>query len=197
MTRCLPVLLIALFLGACASENVFVLLPDEDGGVGAIEVSNASGSQRIDQPRQATRVAAETRAPAAPETLSETEIVATWGAALRASAPQPRTFILYFELGSDSLTPESQAQLPSIKASIRDFPAPEIAVTGHTDRVGKEDYNARLALQRANLIRDMLVAEGLDTGLIEVSSHGEGNPLVPTPDETPEPRNRRVEVTVR
>jgi len=32
---------------------------------------------------------------------------------------------------------------------------------------------------------------------ITIESHGEKNPLVPTPDDTEEPRNRRVEVTVR
>ena len=46
-------------------------------------------------------------------------------------------------------------------------------------------------------MRDLLVAAGLDAALVEVASHGESNPLVPTPDNTAEARNRRVEVTVR
>ena len=50
---------------------------------------------------------------------------------------------------------------------------------------------------RAERVRDLLIAEGLDPTLIEVDSHGENNPLIPTADEIAEPRNRRVEVTVR
>jgi outer membrane protein OmpA-like peptidoglycan-associated protein len=46
-------------------------------------------------------------------------------------------------------------------------------------------------------VRDLLVAEGIDPAMIQVTSHGEENPLVPTEDEVAEPRNRRVEVTVR
>ena len=38
---------------------------------------------------------------------------------------------------------------------------------------------------------------GLDASLMVVTSHGEADLLVPTPDETPEPRNRRVEIAVR
>ena len=43
----------------------------------------------------------------------------------------------------------------------------------------------------------VLVSAGLSLGQIEVGSHGESNLLVPTADNVNEPRNRRVEVTVR
>ena len=43
----------------------------------------------------------------------------------------------------------------------------------------------------------LLAAEGIDPGALEITSHGEANPLVPTGDNVSEPRNRRVEVTVR
>jgi outer membrane protein OmpA-like peptidoglycan-associated protein len=41
------------------------------------------------------------------------------------------------------------------------------------------------------------VQAGLDASTVEVTSHGETDLLVKTPDETPEPRNRRVEIAVR
>jgi outer membrane protein OmpA-like peptidoglycan-associated protein len=63
--------------------------------------------------------------------------------------------------------------------------------------VGRAESNARLALDRAEAIRAELLRVGIDRALISVTSHGESNPLVATPDETDEPRNRRVEVTVR
>ena len=46
-------------------------------------------------------------------------------------------------------------------------------------------------------MRDLLVEAGLDVTLIAVTSAGEGELLIRTPDETPEPRNRRVEIAVR
>lgn len=75
--------------------------------------------------------------------------------------------------------------------------APEVSVIGHTDTTGPAALNAALGLQRAMAIRDLLVEAGLAADLIDVVSHGEADLLVPTPDDTAEPRNRRVEVTVR
>ena len=68
----------------------------------------------------------------------------------------------------------------------------EVAVAAAIDRYGLD------ALERSGMfVRDLLVQIGVNSAMIEVSSHGKNNLLVPTPDQTPEPRNRRVEVTVR
>ena len=54
--------------------------------------------------------------------------------------------------------------------------------------------NVPISIERANAVRDLLVKEGIDPAIIEVTSHGEENPLIPTADEVAEPRNRRVEI---
>jgi outer membrane protein OmpA-like peptidoglycan-associated protein len=41
------------------------------------------------------------------------------------------------------------------------------------------------------------VSAGLDASTIDVTSHGDADLLIQTPDETLEPRNRRVEIAVR
>lgn len=197
MLRFLLIPLILLSVAACAGSNRFVLLEEEDGSVGAITIENEGGSQTIDQARVATEVASATAAPSAPEEISQEEIDKTWGATLEASPLKPRSFLLYFIRGTDILTEESRRQLPDIVDSIKEFAAPEVAVVGHTDRTGSAAGNARLALERAEAIRDSLVQAGLDPSLIEVDSHGEANPVVPTDDGVAEPKNRRVEVTVR
>jgi outer membrane protein OmpA-like peptidoglycan-associated protein len=46
-------------------------------------------------------------------------------------------------------------------------------------------------------VHDVLIAAGLAPWTIEVTSHGEADLLVKTPDNTSGPRNRRVEITVR
>ncbi len=197
MLRIVLTFALLLTLAACAGQNRFVLLEEEDGSVGAITVQNQGGSQTIERAGEGTQVASAEAPPSAPEAVSEEEIEQTWGAALQASPLKPRSFLLYFITGTDILTEESRRHLPDILASIQEYPAPEVSVTGHTDTVGRAESNARLALDRAEAIRAELLRVGIDRALISVTSHGESNPLVATPDETDEPRNRRVEVTVR
>jgi adhesin transport system outer membrane protein len=70
-------------------------------------------------------------------------------------------------------------------------------VVGHSDTQGAAQANEALALQRAGAIAEQLRQLGLQGTTIVVESHGERNLLVATPDDTPEPRNRRVEITLR
>jgi outer membrane protein OmpA-like peptidoglycan-associated protein len=63
--------------------------------------------------------------------------------------------------------------------------------------MGDPGANLALGLRRAISVRDILVEAGLAPSTIAVSSHGEADLLVKTPNNTPGPRNRRVEITVR
>jgi outer membrane protein OmpA-like peptidoglycan-associated protein len=197
MLRPLLIPLVLLSLAACAGNNRFVLLEEEDGSVGAIVVENEAGSQTVNQARTATKVASATATPGTPEAVSQAEIDKTWGASLRASPLKPRAFLLYFITGTDMLTELSRSQFPFILDSLKEFPAPEVSIIGHTDRTGSAEGNARLALDRAEKVRELLLGDGLDPAVITVDSHGETNPVVPTDDGVAEPKNRRVEVMVR
>ena len=73
----------------------------------------------------------------------------------------------------------------------------EILVVGHTDRVGSVESNDKLSLQRANAIAALLRSAGLPAELVTAVGRGERQPLVPTPDEVAEPRNRRAEIIIR
>jgi outer membrane protein OmpA-like peptidoglycan-associated protein len=109
----------------------------------------------------------------------------------------PRQFTLYFLFESDTLTDESRALLPQILEAARTRPFPDVAVIGHTDTAGTSAGNFELGLRRANAIRSRLVEAGVDRALIDVTSHGEADLLVKTADEVADPRNRRVEITIR
>jgi outer membrane protein OmpA-like peptidoglycan-associated protein len=87
--------------------------------------------------------------------------------------------------------------LPKIVESAAKRPGVDVSIIGHTDTAGKADINEGLALQRALATADLLKAKGLKADALSVESHGERNLLVKTPDETPEPRNRRVEISIR
>jgi hypothetical protein len=146
MLRPLLISLVLLSLAACAGNNRFVLLEEEDGSVGAIVVENEAGSQTINQARTATKVASATATPGTPEAVSQAEIDKTWGASLQASPLKPSTFLFYFITGTDTLTEQSRSQFPFILDSLKEYPAPEVSIIGHTDRTGSAENNARLAL---------------------------------------------------
>jgi len=63
--------------------------------------------------------------------------------------------------------------------------------------MGAARTNLELGMNRATAVYRILIQVGFDPNTIEIRSHGESDPLVKTPDETPEPRNRRVEISVR
>ena len=111
--------------------------------------------------------------------------------------PAPRHFTLHFRFESDALTAESAALVPEILRTVKELAVPEVVVVGHTDTMGDPKANLALGLKRAISVRGILVDAGLASSVVEATSHGEADLLVKTPDNTAEPRNRRVEITVR
>ena len=179
------------------TQATVVLLPDsETGATGRSHVSNSSGSVDLTAAREST-IAQSDRRPAAVIVMSESDIKRLFGDALAALPPAPRHFTLYFKFDSDELTDDSRALLPQILATVKERSAPEVAIVGHTDTKGNARANIGLGLKRAAMVRDQLVKVGLNASLIDISSHGEGDLLVATSNEIPEPRNRRVEISVR
>ena len=186
-------LLLPAILCACAPQNYVVLL--DSGKPGAITVKNQTGEQVLDRPGQAVAIADRTSTPES-VALSEPEVKKIWADALAYEPPSPVSFILYFILDTTNLTPESRAELPKVLDVIKRRPAPEVAVTGYTDRSGTAEYNYDLGLRRAEAVRRDIEAIGVPGSLINVASYGAANPLVETAQPY-EPRNRRVEITVR
>jgi len=182
---------------AAPHPTLVVLLPDPETRVtGRAIVSNEFGSTDLATPR-AGSLATATAAPGAVRTIDEDEVNRVFGAALAGLPPAPRHFTLQFKFESDALTDASAALIPEILAAVKAIAVPEVAVVGHTDTMGDAKANLALGLKRAMTVRNILVQAGLAASTIDVSSHGEADLLVKTRDKTPEPRNRRVEISVR
>jgi outer membrane protein OmpA-like peptidoglycan-associated protein len=81
--------------------------------------------------------------------------------------------------------------------AVRERPVPDLIIIGHTDTTGTSAANVELGRTRALMVRGLLVEAGVNAAVIEVASHGESDLQVQTADETLEPRNRRVEISVR
>jgi outer membrane protein OmpA-like peptidoglycan-associated protein len=182
---------------AIPGQSVIALLPDpESGTVGRAVVSNPAGIVDLTSARESTTVTPN-QPPTPVAVLSEADVTRLFGDALAALPMAPEHFVLYFRFESNELTDASLALLPKVLDAVRQHPFPDVAVVGHTDTTGASAVNAELGLRRATAIRTRLIEAGITASMIEVTSHGEADQLVKTADEVPEPRNRRVEITVR
>lgn len=177
-------------------QDLIVLLQDSDTRTtGAAGVSNSLGSVDLAAERDAALVKPNS-APVLTR-LSAAEVESMFGEALSALPPAPQRFTLLFRFESDELTDQSQALIPRVLAAVKEHAVQDVIVIGHTDTMGTQQANYSLGLKRAMMVRNLLVSSGLNVASIEVTSVGELDPLVKTPDDTPEPRNRRVEIAVR
>lgn len=190
-------LLAALIAAACGPTTQVILLPNPDGKVGSLEVTDKKGSQTLDQAWQSTETSALTGAQGKPKVIGEQQARAAVRQALEAEPMAPATFVMQFTSGSSDLTPESLRLLPDVLEAVRVRKSTDIIVSGHTDTVGSDEYNQQLSLRRAKSVANVLMSKGVPRDSIEITYHGKGNPLVPTPDGVSEPRNRRVEITIR
>lgn len=187
------VLALAALLSACAGPRSYVaLLTSPDGTLGKVTVTSPQGSQVLTQDH--TAAALDGKSP--PFEVTPEKIQKDFGAALGARPPLPEQFLLYFNQGSE-LTAESKLVLERLLARAKTRTSLDISVIGHTDTQGASAANQALALERANAMAEQLRSLGLQDAVMAVESHGERNLLVPTADEVAEPRNRRVEITLR
>jgi len=194
------ILLVAGLLGACASgppksREFVVLVPDYDGKVGAVVITSAQGKSTLDKPYMAARYEDGGKVETAP--VAQEEVRKTFAMAIAVQPVRPVSFLLYFQEGTDEYTAESKVAFEKIFPEIARRKAAEVAVIGHTDTVGRTEFNDTLSLRRAERVRNDFVDRGIPTIAINVAGRGEREPIVPTADEVSEPRNRRVEINVR
>jgi len=190
--RSFVILVATLIFTGCASNSYVVLLKSPDGTTGKVTVSGKSGEQVLTVAGQ--RVPLDGSESAKPE--SEKEMKADFGEAIAALPKLPVRYLLYFTDGV-ALTKASEALFPAIIAEADSRPAVDLSVIGHTDTVKSDEYNDQLALKRATRVAELLKEKGLKYHAMTIEWHGKRNLLIQTPDNTYEPKNRRVEVSVR
>jgi outer membrane protein OmpA-like peptidoglycan-associated protein len=184
------------------SQGLVVLLPEPDGRATALEVRQpdarvaAGGAEAVTlaRPYAAARLSS---AGPEPYTASAQEVQARFGAALAAMPAAPARFTLHFVEGRDDFTEASRRQIDGILAEIARRPVADVVVIGHTDTVGSDAFNDALSRQRAEVVRNALLARGLAAAQVQAVGRGKRELAVPTADGVAEPRNRRVEIQVR
>jgi OOP family OmpA-OmpF porin len=121
-----------------------------------------------------------------------------------AAAPEPAqasgpavNLTVNFANGSAVLTPEAMRTLDELGQALasKDLAGYRFRIEGHTDTVGSPQYNKALSERRADAVVDYVAKKfGVAASRMQAVGMGEDGLLVPTPPQTPEPRNRRVEV---
>lgn len=114
-------------------------------------------------------------------------------AAEPAPAPKALALPVQFSFDSAEILPSARAQLDALAEGVRMLPKDRlVAIEGHTDALGGEDYNARLSMRRAQSVRRYLVAQhGIEPSRLRAIGMGEYEPL---PGRAPlAPENRRVQ----
>jgi len=101
-----------------------------------------------------------------------------------------------FAPGQAALRPEAKSSLGRIVAFVNKDPAKAIRIEGHTDGRGNADANQVLSQQRADAVRDALIAAGVAANRITSVGLGEGQPVDSNDSEQGRARNRRVDVVL-
>ena len=99
-----------------------------------------------------------------------------------------------FRSGSFDLLPGARERLAKVSGIVLAYPTLHVAIEGHTDSIGSDDYNQQLSERRAQAVRDYFVQQGINSAAVEARGYGKTEPIAT--NDTPEGRqqNRRVEL---
>lgn len=118
------------------------------------------------------------------------------GSAIRYEGPVLCTYSIQFEPDSYAILPDSFPALDAIGQALIKPPlnAAIISIEGHTDIVGKPDYNLRLSERRAWSVKSYLVEKfGIDPKRLITIGYGDKAPIASNETEKGRALNRRVE----
>ena len=102
-----------------------------------------------------------------------------------------------FPVGKSIIMPENYALLSKVQKAIRNFNDPRVIVEGHTDSTGSVEVNQLLSQQRADAVREYMIAnQTLQAQDIAAVGYGSERPLAS--NATPEGRaiNRRIDLII-
>jgi outer membrane protein OmpA-like peptidoglycan-associated protein len=111
----------------------------------------------------------------------------------------PKRFVfdnLNFETGSTQLTPESVPTVDSLVVILKAYPAVAVRLEGHTDSTGDAAANKKLSLDRAIVVKEIMIKGGVADARIGTDGYGQEKPIAPNETEEGRAKNRRTELVV-
>ncbi len=103
---------------------------------------------------------------------------------------------ILFITGSAKLQKSSYKGLDEVARIMTENPGMSLAIDGHTDNVGKDEYNQTLSDNRAASVKTYLVSKGIDESRISAAGHGETTPIADNKTAAGRQQNRRSELTL-
>ena len=111
----------------------------------------------------------------------------------------PKRFVfdhLNFDTGTTRLTPDSNQTVTDLISILKCYPNMTVQLEGHTDNTGDPDANKKLSVDRAEAIKALLVAGGIDESRITTAGWGQEKPIATNDTEEGKAKNRRTELIV-
>ena len=121
------------------------------------------------------------------------EVTRTADNQLRINVPND----ISFDTNSYAIKPQLRGVLDPFAASLADDPRSIVSIVGHTDSTGSDAINNPLSVERAQSVRDYIVARGVPPTRIETSGRGAREPIADNASDAGRARNRRVEIFLR
>lgn len=103
---------------------------------------------------------------------------------------------IYFEFDKHELMPRSYVELNKLLRIMQENPGLRIQIVGHTDNIGRTDYNKYLSRKRAKSVVTFLMENGISAGRLRYYGEGEARPVASNDTEEGRFRNRRVEFVI-
>lgn len=101
-----------------------------------------------------------------------------------------------FDTGKYTLKEPAREKLAKISGIVISHPGLNLQVEGYTDITGSDELNQRLSEQRANTVREYLVAQGINPQNITAVGYGKNYPVASNDTREGRALNRRVELVI-
>jgi OmpA-OmpF porin, OOP family len=111
----------------------------------------------------------------------------------------PKRFVfdnLNFETGSTQLTSESMPTVESLVVILKAYPAVAVRLEGHTDSTGDAAANKKLSLDRAVVVKEIMIKGGIADTRVGTDGYGQEKPIASNETEEGRAKNRRTELVV-
>lgn len=102
---------------------------------------------------------------------------------------------IYYQTDSFAILPESEPELQTLVAFLKNNSKLRVEIQGHTDSSGNSESNLELSKQRAKSVVDYLVENGIAINRLEYEGYGDSLPIAT--NETVEGRRQNRRTTIK
>jgi len=101
---------------------------------------------------------------------------------------------IFFDVNSGKILAKSFVALKEVAGILKENPTLQLSIDGHTDNLGKAEYNLALSQKRADAVKKYLATQGIDNARLKAVGYGQERPLTDNKTAAGKAQNRRVEL---